>query len=909
SHLDISEKRIPQDGRLKVKQEHSEIDFRVSTIPGLLGEKCVMRILSRSDAYRLKELGIEGNSLEQIKSALDEPYGMVLVTGPTGHGKTTTLFAMLEYLDSPEVNIITIENPIEYRIPSITQIQTSDKVGLSFSAGLRSALRQDPDIIMVGEIRDEETAEIAARASMTGHKVLSTLHTNNAASSIIRLTNLGVPPFIINSTVNLVVAQKLLHVNCPHCKQEYLPGSDLLLRTGLSPDETEGNKFFHGVGCVECNYSGFLGRTGIFEVMLITDEIREVIQADGTEMDIKRMARENGMKTLRDLALDRALQGMTTLEEVIYQTPSDPVYAPRFRAGIAIPPAATGEAAQVVYLYGGRDAPLPGEDREESYDTSREGKLTKQDILAVYDDVAGEKLAGFPAGMLSSEHKTYIAQVLTRHLVDRLRVSLDIVPKKINAGTLQENHLGDLLETWNNDLFSLFDNAYPGTFHRWEFKRKDLWNKKSGETLARQAVTWLIKEKLGVKDLSAVPQTLVRKHFTDNYLGDLLGHYHCSPFAVVNLAFPNRFKIWQFTEEAKELWKSAEAKKMAGEACRWLVEEKLTISVEQIPHTLSNTTFYEHGLKSMMDLFDHSIYQVVENAYPNRFKRWEFKGALDLWHGSQGLDLAHQATRWLVKEKLGVVMGDIPARVSRKDFVDNGLGAMLAICFKHSHIKALKNAYPDLVNPERFDRLIELQDREYQDLYNRWKEVCRISASIFIKDFKTDLILPNFKKADIVSDDETYQYSQDSKVNFAQMIISIATNCYDPIPEIGQLILYCKRLVFWILNRDEDSAFYEVKHPKVGYLYSSELVKRLEEHDQGDIAKRCRKLMAEVERIQGKIMNDYLAALKMEKPVGIIAKQRKQERVHGARRNSRNICSKELSAKRVKCPAVAIAVP
>jgi len=899
SRMDISEKRTPQDGRLKVKMERNEIDFRVSTIPGLLGEKAVMRILSRSDSFRLKELGIERHSLAQIKGVLDEPYGLVLVTGPTGHGKTTTLFAMLEYLDSPEVNIITIENPIEYRIPTITQIQTHDRVGLSFSTGLRSALRQDPDIIMVGEIRDLETAEIAMRASMTGHKVLSTLHTNNAASSIIRLINLGVPPFIISSTVSMVIAQKLLHINCPHCKEEYQPGGEILARSGLDLEEMEDKKFYHGVGCNECNFSGFLGREAVFETMLTTGDLKDVIVSGGTEIAIKRMAQELGMKTLRELALEKALAGTTTLEEVIFQTPTDPVFDARARSrvrgrGVRFPAAhsAAGEG-QVVYLFG--DDPTVAHQSSSVVQTAAsghqplvqtaagavalgtqaaEGRLTKQDILKVYDDVVSGALNDFPDELFAPNQKLFVSQVLTRHLVEKMRISLDVVSRKISVQTFKDNFLERLLAEWETDLFYIFDNAYPGTFHQWDFKRKGMWEHKLGEKLARKAVKWLIEEKLSLSDQAEtkegvggiIPLTITRQHFKENNLTDLLVHYQNSLYAVVNLACPGRFKQWEFADESGELWKSEDRLALAREACRWLVEEKLGIEVERIPHTLTNNTFYEHGLKDMMDLFDHSIFQVVENTWPGRFKQWEFKGATDMWRGSQGMDLAHKATRWLIKEKLGVVMGDIPEKISKKSFIDNGLGAMLAICFNHSHIKAVKNAYPDLISHEKYERLIDLQVKEHQEIYDRWKEICRITASIFINDFKTDLVLPNFKKAAIVSDDATFQYSQDSKVNFAQMIVSISTNCYDPIGEIGQLILYCKRLVFWILYHNGDSSFYEVNHPKVGYVYCPELIERLKSKGQNDIARRCQSVQADFTSLQGKTMAAYLDDYSKQQP-------------------------------------------
>ncbi|NCB37557.1 MAG: hypothetical protein EOM80_02200, partial [Erysipelotrichia bacterium] len=323
SHMDIAERRLPQDGRLKVKMQDKEVDFRVSTVPSLLGEKAVLRILQRESKFDLDNIGFFHEDLVRLKSALDEPYGLILVTGPTGAGKTTTLFGMLKYFSSTEINIFTIENPVEYRIPGITQVQINDKIGLDFASGLRTALRQDPDIILVGEIRDLETAEIAFRASLTGHKVLSTLHTNNAPASINRLINMGVPAYLVTAAVRVVVAQKLLHRTCPHCKTEYKPSQSIIQRLGLNPGKLLGTKFYKGAGCRECNQTGTLGRSGVYETMVVTSSLKDVIMEGGTEMAVKRVARLEGMRTLREMAIDLAMSGESTLEEVVYVTPSD----------------------------------------------------------------------------------------------------------------------------------------------------------------------------------------------------------------------------------------------------------------------------------------------------------------------------------------------------------------------------------------------------------------------------------------------------------------------------------------------------------------------------------------------------------------------------------------------------------
>ena len=271
--LDIAERRVPQDGRLKVAIEGRNVDMRVSTLPTHLGEKVVMRILGSGQVPKMTELGFEPEDLEAILGATQNPQGMLLVTGPTGSGKTTSLYSLLNHRKSPEVNIITVEDPVEYQLPGINQVQINPKAGLTFPACLRSSLRQDPDIILVGEIRDQETAEVAFHASMTGHLVLSTLHTNSAPATLSRLLDLGVDPFVVGSTVILVMAQRLAREVCPHCKVNYSPPEMVLKRLNLPADEV----YFRGAGCPQCSFSGFSGRTGIYEVLQVNPAVRELL--------------------------------------------------------------------------------------------------------------------------------------------------------------------------------------------------------------------------------------------------------------------------------------------------------------------------------------------------------------------------------------------------------------------------------------------------------------------------------------------------------------------------------------------------------------------------------------------------------------------------------------------------------
>jgi type IV pilus assembly protein PilB len=318
SNMDISQKRIPQDGRVSTRYDGKEYDFRVSTLPGVFGEKVVLRILDKSALnLGLNRLGMLPATLEKFENLISRTYGIILVTGPTGSGKSTTLYSVLNKLNTEERNIITLEDPVEYNIPGITQVNVNVQAGLTFAAGLRAILRQDPDIVMVGEIRDAETATIACEAALTGHLVLSTLHTNDAPSAATRLIDLGVEPFLISSAVIGVLAQRLVRLICPRCKEEYQPPASALSRLGFDVSNGEQVKFYRGAGCYHCSRKGYRGRIGVYELMLINDEIRELILRKSSSIDIKEAAVRSGMITLKDDVLEKILLGLTTLEEAL----------------------------------------------------------------------------------------------------------------------------------------------------------------------------------------------------------------------------------------------------------------------------------------------------------------------------------------------------------------------------------------------------------------------------------------------------------------------------------------------------------------------------------------------------------------------------------------------------------------
>ena len=318
SEMDIAEKRKPQDGRISATIEHRQFDFRVSTLPGIHGEKIVMRILDKGAiSVGMNKLGLLAETLDLFESVISRTYGIILVTGPTGSGKSTTLYSVLSKLNSGEKNILTIEDPVEYELPGVTQSGVNSRAGLTFASGLRTMLRQDPDIIMVGEVRDQETALIAIEAALTGHLVLSTLHTNDAPGAIARLIDMGVEPFLIASGVIAVLAQRLVRVICPKCKESYTPPHDALKRLGLAPSENDKVTFYRGRGCENCKQTGYKGRIGVFELMVITDRIRDLILAKASTHAVREAALEGSMKALKEDALEKILLGTTTLEECI----------------------------------------------------------------------------------------------------------------------------------------------------------------------------------------------------------------------------------------------------------------------------------------------------------------------------------------------------------------------------------------------------------------------------------------------------------------------------------------------------------------------------------------------------------------------------------------------------------------
>ena len=325
ANLDIAERRLPQDGRIKLKLgKGREMDFRVSSLPTLFGEKIVLRLLDKSNLQLdMTKLGFETGALEDFKWAIQQPYGMVLVTGPTGSGKTTTLYSALTELNRAEVNISTAEDPVEYNLMGINQVHMKDEIGLNFAAALRSFLRQDPDIIMVGEIRDFETAEIAVKAALTGHLVLSTLHTNDAPSTVSRLLNMGVEPFLVTASVNLILAQRLARRVCADCAEFADVNTQALVDAGMSPEEAQRTAPKRGVGCHGCNNTGYRGRVALYEVMPFGEELKEMVLQGCSTAELKTEAIRMGMKTLRMSGLTKVQEGITTLEEIVRVTAQD----------------------------------------------------------------------------------------------------------------------------------------------------------------------------------------------------------------------------------------------------------------------------------------------------------------------------------------------------------------------------------------------------------------------------------------------------------------------------------------------------------------------------------------------------------------------------------------------------------
>lgn len=325
SNLDIAERRLPQDGRIKIKMERDlDVDFRVSVLPTLFGEKVVLRLLDKSSLQLdMTKLGFEEDDLKNFQKAISQPFGMVLVTGPTGSGKTTTLYSALSELNKISQNISTAEDPVEYNLMGINQVQIHEEIGLTFANTLRAFLRQDPDIILVGEIRDYETAEIAIKAALTGHLVLTTLHTNDAPSTVNRLLNMGIEPFLISSSVILILAQRLVRKICPECKTSITLPEQAFIDLGVKPEEFRDIPLYKGTGCKHCSNTGFKGRIAIYEVMPVNENVKELILKGASSTDLKKEAIKSGLSTLRKSALNKMKQGLTTVEEVLRITSAD----------------------------------------------------------------------------------------------------------------------------------------------------------------------------------------------------------------------------------------------------------------------------------------------------------------------------------------------------------------------------------------------------------------------------------------------------------------------------------------------------------------------------------------------------------------------------------------------------------
>lgn len=928
SHLDIAERRLPQDGRLKVRMQDKEIDFRVSTVPSLLGEKAVLRLLQREAKYDLDNLGFMEDDLARLKSALDEPYGLILVTGPTGAGKTTTLFGMLKYFNSSEINIFTIENPVEYRINGITQVQINDKIGLDFASGLRSALRQDPDIILVGEIRDLETAEIAFRASLTGHKVLSTLHTNNAPASINRLINMGVPPYLVTAAVRAVVAQKLLHRICPSCKTEYKPSQSIIQRLNLSPGKLIGNKFYRGEGCKECNQTGTYGRIGVYENMIMTASLKDIIMEGGTEMATKRIARLEGMRTLREMAIERAIAGESTLEEVVYVTPSDeeekrihlpgvftgqpsmimPVAMPQ-NMGSAAMGSALGQPGEPARPSQQRSAPVidPNDpviktimsSLEKEYLFFSDEKLAEKmhlPVLQIRELIQMQNLQrteeGFknffgcaPADMSESDIADVIhmiqekggqlpdfifanaeisetwSAIAIKTLLEKFKNRLqkpEELPELFNEKLLVDAGLEQVWLWSGQSRFRLIEMVLPGQFKPWQFNEIEQWLEENDKNqCAREALEWLMSEKLGCSR-GDLPAMMNRHIFKDNGLGKLLELFDDSCFKLVNTVFPNVFKQWQFIEEEPLIWFQEDRFDTAQKATRWLIEERLGIPIEEIPKRISIREFHMNGLSKLLDLFNQNLYQVIENAFPQKFKPWQFNEQSELWKAPDALETARQATIWLIQDRLHIEEAKAAQHISRRHFLNNGLGFMLGTLFNHSHFLALENAIEELKSNEIFQKALFTYSQEIRDISVKWDAMAEKIALNHFGKARFKVTLPNLKVAPIVPENERIYINAANQIEYVPQIVIPKLNAYSDFSDFSHWVPYCDRLTYWVLGDDRSTGYVEPSHPKVKLVFVDALTGGL----------RSKGLLDVVEKVQ-QLVNTHNRLLDHKAPAGI----------------------------------------
>ncbi|MFZ2960832.1 MAG: ATPase, T2SS/T4P/T4SS family [Candidatus Ozemobacteraceae bacterium] len=932
AYLDIAERRLPQDGRLKVKMEEKEIDFRVSTVPSLLGEKAVLRMLARESAYELDNIGFLPEDLERLKVALDEPYGMILVTGPTGAGKTTTLFGMLKYFTSSEINIFTIENPVEYRIDGITQVQINEKIGLDFSHGLRAALRQDPDIILVGEIRDLETAEIGFRASLTGHKVLSTLHTNNAPASINRLINMGVPPYLVTAAVRVVIAQKLLHRICPHCKVEYRPSQKIISRLKLPPSKVAAARFYKGTGCKECNLSGGYGRLGVYETMIVTQALRDVVMEAGSEAVVKRVARLGGMKTMREIALAKAFEGLSTLEEVLYVTPSDeetaglslsaspqarsfvqPIYMPAVQGSPggpfgtpAIPTGAMGGQASIQGTQGSGEVPvlttISGLDPNDPVFKSVLAKLEEDFLFFADDELANryqlsetqvqeclillgqsrtiegfqQKYGKLPGTMDEDEATEMIrrvqerqgrlpdfifgnpdsAQIFAKAMTNEALKNLaerdpnpDALPALFTEEFTHEAGLDPALDWAGGSRFALLELVRPGRYKPWQVGEGKRWAAADdANLLAREALDWMMTVKLGCSR-GDLPGLLTSDLFKDAGLDPLLARFNGSIYQLVQAVYPSVFKPWQFPEEESRLWFREDRLETAKDATRWLVESRLSLPVDEVPKVIGLKDFHQHGLSNLLDLFNQSLFAVIENAYPGRFKPWEFAEQGDLWRGPEALTVARDAVIWLIEERLQWQRSAAPAQLTRRHFLHHGLGFMLGSLFNHSPLMAIENVFPELKTDEIFQKSLIGYAQEVRDLALRWSSQAeKIAVNQFGK-ARFKVTLPNLKIAPILPENERLYFNAANQIEYVPQIVVPKLSAYDDFTDVAHFVPACDRLIYWILTDDRAPGYVGPSHPKVKLVFAENLVANLRSKGLHDVIDKIHGLRNGFERL------------------------------------------------------------
>jgi hypothetical protein len=718
------------------------------------------------------------------------------------------------------------------------------------------------------------------------------------------------------------VAQKLLHRICPSCKTEYKPSHSIIQRLNLSPGKLIGNKFYHGAGCKECNQTGTFGRIGVYETMVMTASLKDIIMEGGTEMAIKRIARLEGMRTLREMAIERAIVGESTLEEVVYVTPSD-----EEEKRISLPGVFTGNPSMVVPvampqsaamgstmpqsepIRAQRSAPVidPNDpviktiiaSLEKEYLFFSDEKLAERmhlPVLQIRELLQMQGLTRTSEGFknffgaapeemsetdivdiihLIQEKGGYLpdfifandeiaatwSAIAVKALLEKIKNRLqkpEELPEIFNEKLLVNAGLEQVWLWSGQSRFKLIEMVLPGQFKPWQFNEIENWLENNDKNYcAREALEWLMSEKLGCSR-GDLPAMLNRHIFKDNGLGKLLELFDDSCFKLVNAVFPNVFKQWQFIEEEPLIWFQEDRFDTAQKATIWLIEERLGIPIEEIPKRISIREFHMNGLSKLLDLFNQNLYQVIENAYPQKFKAWQFNEQSDLWKAPDALETARQATTWLIHDRLHIDEAKAAQHISRRHFLNNGLGFMLGTLFNHSHFLALENAIEELKTNEIFQKALFNYSQEIRDINVKWEALAEKIALNHFGKARFKVTLPNLKVAPIVPENERIYINAANQIEYVPQIVIPKLNAYSDFSDFSHWVPYCDRLTYWVLGDDRSTGYVEPTHPKVKLVFVDALTGGL----------RSKGLLDVVEKVQ-QLVNTHNRLLDHKAPAGI----------------------------------------